>query len=292
MTRYAGGLLLLFAISLAANAFPMTVLYTNDLHVRLDRLDALAAAITQERIAGDPVLLFDAGDTWHDYRMPTTTVWGSDIMIAWMNAMSYSAMALGNHDTYWGPQRLSALVNRAEFPVLSANWRPDGPGLPLQASVILEVEGVRILVIGLTTSEFLPFSAYPNLRFLDPGEAVQEQLVRHAGAYDLVFVVGHVPISDSREIAKQVPEVDLFITGHSHERTEVPVVEGQTLIVQSGAFGEALGRLRVEVEAGHLTVLSNDLIPIEKTPADLRAGVRKLVATLTVIVLATALWWF
>ena len=93
-------------------------------------------------------------------------------------------------------------------------------------------------------------------------------------------------------MARQVPEIDLFISGHSHQRTEEPIREGDTLIVQSGQFGQALGRLRldVDVSTGGVEVLSNHLIPTVKTPAQIRAGVRKFLSVLTVITLAIAVW--
>jgi len=274
-------------------ASPMTVLYTNDLHVRLDRFDSLATAISAEREAGIPVLLFDAGDTWQDHRQPITNVWGYDETVAWMNAVSYSAMALGNHDTCWGANRLSQLISAASFPILCANWVPvEGANALFEASTILQVGDASILVVGLITWEFLPVPAYPQLRYRDPVDSLREQLQLHAGAYDLVFVVAHITIEDARIISQQVPDIDLFISGHSHQRTEEPVREGTTLIVQSGKFGRALGRLRLEVDpgAGSIEALSNDLIPTEKTPVDVRAGVRKFLTVLAVIASATALW--
>ena len=276
-----------------AAASPITVLYTNDLHVRLDRFDSLAASISAEREAGIPVLLFDAGDTWQDHRQPITNVWGYHETVAWMNAVSYSAMALGNHDTSWGHDRLSQLISEANFPILCANWAPvEGASAMHEASTILQVADASILVAGLITSEFLPVPAYPQLRYRDPVDSLREQLEFHAGAFDFVFVVAHVSIENARIISRRIPEIDLFITGHSHQRTEEPIREGTTLIVQSGRFGQALGRLRLEVDpgTGRIEALSNDLIPTEKTPVDVRAGVWKFLTVLAVIASATALW--
>ena len=290
---------LLLAILLAAlvcvsgAAFPLTVLYTNDLHVRLERFDSLAAAIAAEREAEIPVLLFDAGDTWQDHRQPITNVWGYHETVSWMNAVSYSAMALGNHDTCWGYDRLSQLISEASFPILCANWVPvEGASALFEASTILQVKDASILIVGLITPEFLPVPAYPQLRYRDPVDSLREQLELHEGAFDLVFVVAHISIDNARRISRQVPDIDLFISGHSHQRTEEPIREGTTLIVQSGKFGRALGRLRLELDtsAGRIDALSNDLIPTEKTPVDVRAGVWKFLTVLAVIASATALW--
>lgn len=291
--QIALAILLAILICAFGAAFPMTVLYTNDLHVRLERLDSLATAIAAEREAEIPVLLFDAGDTWQDHRQPITNVWGYHETVYWMNAVSYSAMALGNHDSYWGAQRLSQLISEASFPVLCANWvLVEGASAMFEASTILQVGDASILVVGLITAEFLPVPAYPQLRYRDPVDSLREQLELHAGAFDFVFVVAHISIEDARFISQQVPDVDLFITGHSHQRTEEPIREGGALIVQSGRFGQALGRLRLEVDTGtgRIEALSNKLIPTEKTPAQIGAGVRKFITVLAVIASATALW--
>jgi len=274
-------------------AAPITILYTNDVHVRLDRLASIAGIIAAERESGLPILLFDAGDTWQDHRQLIPNVWGSAETISWMNEVAYTAMALGNHDTYVGSRRLSQLIYEASFPVLSANWRPvSAEGLGTEASMILQVENAAILVIGLTTPEFLPIPAYPGWQYRDPVACVRDQLQRHAGDVDFVFVVGHISIDYARRIVQQVPEIDLFISGHSHQKTTQPIYEGTTLIVQSGAFGQAVGRLRLDVDAskGAIDLLGNDLISTKQTPVDVRAGVRHLATVLTVIVCAIAVW--
>ena len=279
--------------SLSAVALPLTILYTNDLHARMDRFDALAVAVAAERELAASVLLFDAGDVWQDHRRLVTNVWGSDETVAWMNDISFSVMALGNHDAYWGPYRLEHLIAGVGFPVLSANWVSADNRKPAhEAATLLELRDVTILVVGLTTAEFLPVPAYPRLQYRHPVKSLREQIDLHEGTFDFVFVVAHVSIETARFIVKQVPEVDLFISGHSHERTAEPIEEGTALIVQSGAFGQWLGRLRVNlsVETQRLDVVSNDLMAIERTPVDIRAGVHKLLLVLAAVALASALW--
>ena len=285
-------ILMLLAVWTPSQATPITVVYTNDVHVRWDRFASMAEIIAEERANDVPVLLFDAGDTWQDHRQLIPSVWGSNEAIAWMNDVSYTAMALGNHDTYFGATRLSQMIASADFPVLSANWMPvDAATLGTESSILLQVEDVAILVIGLTTPEFLPIPAFPNWQYLDPVTAVRNVLLQYEGAYDVVFVVGHISLDHAWNIVQQVPDIDLFISGHSHQKTLQPVTEGSTLIVQSGAFGQAVGVLRLDVAGGEVSVLGHNLMPTAKTPVDVRAGVRQLVTVLTVIACAIAVWY-
>ena len=285
-------LLLATGIACLAEMAPLTVLFTNDLHARLGVLPALSDAIAQERQWGGPVLLLDAGDAWHDFRRPIYSVWADARMVEWMNEVSYSAMALGNHDAYHGEVRLRRRVEMARFPVLCANWRPMKAGHPILPSVVMPAGKLQVLLVGVITDEFLPFPAYPAFEYRCPEDAIREEIERHAGRFDLVIVVGHVGVVEAQQIARAVPEIALFLTGHSHDELAEPILEGATIIAQTGAFGRRLGRLVLEVApgTGRATVVSHELLPMQQTPADIGAGIRRLVMVVSAIILGTIAW--
>jgi len=274
--------LLAFAAEVSASS--LTILYTNDLHVRLGRLESVAELIAQERSTDDPVLLLDAGDTWQDFRTPLAAVWGAEEVVDWMNRIGYDAMALGNHDLYWGADVLAALCERASFPVLCANLRPSaGIAPPFVPYTIVSVGELEVLVVGLITAEYLPYPDFPWLRYMPPIAALQDILDTHSERADLVVAVGHLPVADATRIVRSVPGVDVFLTGHSHEVTVEPVRVGDTLILQAGAFGHFLGRLRLEIDAetGDILSAKNDLLPTRKAPTNLGRGLLRLVEVLT-----------
>ncbi len=271
----------LLIVAFGALSAPLTILYTNDLHLRFGHLASLERLIAEERAVGAPVLLVDAGDTWQDFRRPLPAVWGADEMVEWMNRVGYDGMALGNHDMYWGSGRLDELVRAAGFPVLCANLVPqrrvEAPFVP---STRVDVDGISVLLIGLITEELLPYSAYPGFRLVPASDAVADEIDRAALPEDLIVVVAHLPVADAIRVARRVPEIDVFVTGHSHEETSDPVRVGDTLIVQSGAFGEYLGRLALDVDpgTGAHRLIGNALIPTEKTPTDVGRGLLQLLA--------------
>lgn len=290
--RIAGLVALALAVAgCAAPATEVTILYTNDLHLRLSRLESIAALVAAERARSSGVLLLDAGDTWQDYRIPLFAVWGAGRMVEWMNETGYDAMALGNHDFYWGYRGLAAQIEAAEFPVLCANFTSvDGAAPPFATSARLEVGGIEVLVLGLLTEEYFPYAGYPGLVPTSAVDAVRAEIAAHGDGADLVICLGHVPIADARTIASAVPAIDVFLTGHSHEETPSPVRAGETLIVQSGAFGRNLGRLVLDVDpaSGTHRVLTNELLATERAPADVGRGLVRLLEV--VALLASVLW--
>ncbi len=301
MRRSTGLVLLasvvLIAIAPSASAFAsprtLTVLYTNDLHLRFERLVSLTGLIEAERASGAPTLLVDAGDAWHDFRRPVAAVWGADAMIDWMNEVGYDAMALGNHDLYWGFDRLAELSDRAQFPLLGANLSPAvGYDAPFAPSIVRRVDGIRVLLIGVTTPQWLPYPDYPWLRYLDPAVAITAEIEAATASGDrpdLIVAIGHLPIADAVEIVGVAPAIDLFITGHSHEVTRESIRVGDSVVVQTGAFGERLGRLVLEWdESGEVHVVSGGLLDTEEAPTQSGRGLLQLLAV-TLVLAATAL---
>jgi len=285
--------LMILVGSLAASASSLTILYTNDIHDRLGSLAGLSKLIEQERSIGSPVLLFDSGVTWQDFRAPLYAVWGYDKMVDWMNSVKYDAMEIGNHDLYYGANRLVELSSRADFPILCANMIPfAGYKAPYSPYTMITAAGMRVLVIGVITVEYLSYPDYPWLRYVDPATAIQNVLTQMDGEYDFVIALGHLPVAQAVQIARAVPDIDVFLTGHSHEITPQPVKEGKTLILQAGAFGHYLGRLKLEIDpqSGKIISAHNSLIETKKTPVSLDRGYLKLFTVAALI--ATSLLLF
>ncbi|MCD6495450.1 metallophosphatase [Candidatus Bipolaricaulota bacterium] len=283
--------LMILVGSVAASASSLTILYTNDIHNRLGSLAGLGELIEQERGSSSSVLLFDSGDTWQDFRVPLYAVWGSNEMVSWMNDVGYDAMAIGNHDIYYGVDRLGELSSKAKFPLLSANMVPlAGYRAPYARYTIDPIGGMRVLVIGVITAEYLSYPDYPWLRYVPPAQAIQGVLDEMRGQYDFVIVLGHLPVAQAVQIARVVPDIDVFLSGHSHELTPQPVKQGDTLILQAGAFGHYLGRLKLEIDpqSGEITSASNALLETNKNPVALDRGYVKLFTM--AILLATSLF--
>lgn len=270
-----------------AGAMPLTILYTNDLHMRFERLESLSELIANERAAAQRVLLFDAGDTWQDFRVPLYAVWGAEEMVDWMNAVGYDAMALGNHDLYWGADQLANLSRVAEFPLLCANLIPTVARVPpFVPYTFLEVDGIRVLVVGLIGAEYLPYRDFPWLWYVEPEIILRSILDENAREADVVVVLAHLPLSRAKKVVEAVPKIDLFITGHSHELTPEPVREGTTLLVQAGAYGRYLGRLVLDVdpETGTTQLICADLLPTETAPVKIGRGLIKLLEVTVVLI--------
>ena len=253
---------------------PITILHTNDIHGHawpIARKDGVvrggfaAQSALIEKVRAEVtkkngiVLVLSAGDV-------NTGAPESDLLFAEpdfkaMSAIGYDAMVLGNHEFDGGLNKLVKQRPWIKFPVLSANVH----NLTLtknklnEPSVIIEKNGIKIGVLGLTTDTLKKVILKSVAEVLDvenPVEVAKVQVpaLKQSGA-DLVIVLSHVGISrsgtrtervienDEVKIAQEVPDIAVLIGGHSHTLLTDGMKVGETLLAQAGEKGEYLGRV-------------------------------------------------
>jgi len=139
--------------------------------------------------AGDSggMLLIDAGDMWQGTLESNTTE--GMVMVEAFNAIGYAAAAIGNHEFDFGPAgslstpgsdaddargALKQRATEANFPLLAANLFDVATDQPVtwdnvQPSVIVEVAGVKVGIIGIMASDALLATISANVKGLQPG---------------------------------------------------------------------------------------------------------------------------
>lgn len=232
----------------------LTLLHTNDPHGRVylpgkpQGLAKLATLIRPIRAAMPNTLLLDAGDLIHG--TPQEKTFEGRPMIAAMNALGYDAATAGNHEFDFGQRITRQAFGMARFPMLSANVLDTQSGAPwggLKPYIMRELQGVRVAIFGLTTPGTVGIQwprTLQGIRFaspIDTARALVPRLRREERA-DVVVFLSHLGFEPDRELAEAVPDIDIILGGHSHTRLEKQVWIGRTLIMQTGAHGQALGR--------------------------------------------------
>ena len=259
----------------------LTVLHTNDLHGHVEPwsgwgelagrtvggLDRLASAIKQARAeaGAGKTLLLDAGDTFGDTLIADRTQ--GKVMVDAMNAMGYDAMVIGNHEPDFTAATLKERIREARFAVLAANIRNTNGHLYARPYLLRVVNGVNVGILGLAYPNTSATTAAKNvtgLEFLDAVETARNFVprLRKEGA-QLVIVLSHYGLAADQKLARQVPGIDLIVGGHSHNRMNEALREGDTLIVQAGAHGSDLGRIDLDIADGRIVDHRRRLITID-----------------------------
>jgi 5'-nucleotidase/UDP-sugar diphosphatase len=266
----------------AEAAHRLSLLHMNDFHSRHEPISAsstacvegrpcyggaarLATAIRQGREAataeGRAPLLLDAGDQFMGSLFYTRYRGEAEARVQAL--LRPAAMTTGNHEFDNGPETLARYVDRVSHPVLAANIDAGTePALAgkLHAGITTMLGGMRVVVVGLATPETPGLSSPgPNLRFLDPAEAMDRAVfeARRQGPC-VVVALSHLGLTNDRRLADDVQGIDVIIGGHSHTllanglagaEGPYPVEQHGARIVQAGCHGRYLGRLDLDVAA-------------------------------------------
>jgi 2',3'-cyclic-nucleotide 2'-phosphodiesterase (5'-nucleotidase family) len=242
----------------------------------------LKTAIEHERAHCEgPCFLLDSGD---EFQGSGPAAWSEgEVILKPLNALGIDAFTPGNWEPAYGPERFKQTLARLACPVACYNFHDIASGNRLfPASITLERQGVKVVVVGVTdigASGRQPpaeFRGMDTTRIEGLRDFVKELRIREQP--DLVVALTHTGLSIAREIAHQTPEFDVVLSGHTHERTAWPIIEGNVIVVEPGCFGSFLGRLDLLIKPeGGIARHEFRLIPILATRYVENAQVKELV---------------
>jgi S-sulfosulfanyl-L-cysteine sulfohydrolase len=242
----------------------------------------LKTAIERQRAHCDgPCFLLDGGD---EFQGSGPAAWSQgEVVLEPLRALGIDAFTPGNWEPAYGPERFKDTMARLGCPVVCYNFNDKASGHRLfPPSVTLERQGVKLAIVGITdigASQRQPpahFRGMDTSRIEGLRDFVKE--LRHREQPDLVVALTHTGLSIARELARQTPEFDVVLSGHSHERTAVPILEGEVIVVEPGSLGSFLGRLDLLVRpSGGVARHEFQLLPILADRYDEDAAVKALV---------------
>ena len=244
-------------------------------------------------------LILDGGD----FSMGTLvqTIFHSDAAeLRMLGALGCDVTTFGNHEFDYRSQGLANSLNAAAasgdpVPALvlcNIDWETmEAEGLTedqqllknafdnygLKDYVIVQKGDVKIAVIGIFGEDSLSCAPTCVLKFKNASEAAAETIakIKAQEAVDMIVCVSHSGTNENEKksedeiLAKNVPELDLIISAHTHTTLEKPIQHGNTYIVSCGCYGVNLGRLSMHQspESGRWLMDSYALIPVNETIA-------------------------
>jgi UDP-sugar diphosphatase len=210
---------------------------------------------------GEPVLLLSGGDYLGGSPFAWLALDGKAPELSLMQALGYDAVTIGNHEYDFGPEQLAVYLKAAGYPmanaktaIVAANTHPPA-GHPLNLEELgIKSTYIKVLENGLKVGFFgligkdavnvAPLSA--PIEFSDQVEAAQKavQELQKAGV-DLIIAISHAGVEEDKGLARAVPGINVIVGGHCHTLLEEPVIEGETIIVQSGELLKHVGMLEL-----------------------------------------------
>lgn len=304
----------------ATGSKTITFMHYNDLHAHLnphpDRVSdghggtkieirggvARAATLIKRIRAENPdSILMNVGDTYHggaeawftlgNAIVPPVNALGIDVGVPgnWdfgysstVFRMRYSNMSLPDILAKSDPLRPKFnKILRPNFPNLAANMTTLAGREVLPATLVKDVNGVKVGFIGITSDivKYVYALLAPDFKFTGEGLSAAEAEIayrdlinrhaaklRSAGA-EIVVVMSELGIHKDQRLADVVDRgaIDVFFSAHTHEATYVPRTSTSgALVVEAGNDGY-LGRMDITVDNGVVTSRNWKLLPIDSS---------------------------
>jgi len=252
--------------------------------------------INEAKADNPDTLVVDAGD----FSMGTLvqTIFESESAeLRMLGDLGCEITTLGNHEFDYRSQGLAgsmyAAVESAEpvpaMVLCNIDWETmEAEGLTREQQLLKEAfdaygmadytvvtkGDVRIAVLGIFGEDSYACAPTCALKFKDASEAAAETVadIKANEDVDMILCLSHSGTnpdkrkSEDEILAKNVPEIDLIVSGHTHTTLEQPIRHGDTYIVSCGEYGKNLGSLSMrQREDGRWEMDTYELIPI--TPA-------------------------
>jgi len=287
----------------------LTILHVNDTHSCLTPLGPrdeslkgtnggiarAASVIGLNKMTEPNVLTLHAGDVFIGDIFFNVFFGAAEFQL--MNSLGFDAMTLGNHEFDLQSSTLeSALQNSFApedgFPILSANFVLTEDTLQILKSyikpfTIKELGNLKIGIFGLTTPETNMLS-FPAPVFLDTNivqiaAVMVDSLI--ANECNVIICLSHLGFELDKTLASYIPYIDVIVGGHDHYKLEEPFTIQQeigktTYIVQADAFYSNIGKMKLLVSQGNISLLNYELIPLDETVPE-EESVSSLIADLT-----------
>ncbi|MFK0161935.1 5'-nucleotidase C-terminal domain-containing protein [Rhizobium sp. NPDC090279] len=277
--------LLALSTSAAFADYQLNILHFNDFHSRVEsinKFDAscsaaeeaknecfggaarLKTAIDQRRtaLAGQNVVVLDAGDNFQGSLFYTTYKGAAEV--EFLNDMKIDAMTVGNHEFDDGEGPLAAFLDKAQFPVVTANLVVDDQsklGNRIKKSIVLDIGGQKIGIVGAVTTETPELaSPGPHVKITDDAAAISAEVdALKSQGVNKIIALTHVGYPRDVEKIAKIAGVSVVVGGHSHTLlsntdpkaagpypTMVDNPAGYKVpVVQAASYGKYLGDLVV-----------------------------------------------
>lgn len=140
-------------------------------------------------------------------------------------------------------------VNKEEVENLEEAFKEYGA----KEYTIIEKNGVKIGLFGLMGADSISNAPMAGVNFSDPIEKAKEitNILKEKNV-DIIICLSHSGTwedkkkSEDEIMAKEVKDIDLIISGHTHTELHQPIIAGNTIIASSGSYGKYLGNIQLK----------------------------------------------
>ena len=284
----------------------------NGVQSEVGGLARMKTLINEQKEKNPDTLMLDAGD----FSMGTLiqSVYETQAAeLRMLGFLCFDATTLGNHEFDYNSDGISGMMNAAvasgetlpamvvsniDWDKMEANGLTDNQKMIKEAFdnygvkdyIVVQKGDVKIAVFGIFGKESLDDSPTCELLFKDQTEAARETVskIKANEDVDMIACVSHSGTSEDESksedqiLAKNVGDIDLIVSGHTHTTLNTPITVGNTTIVSCGEYGRNLGSVSLKQnDSGRWDVSNYKLIAVSENVADDEATSDKISSLMT-----------
>ncbi|MFQ5861690.1 MAG: multiheme c-type cytochrome [Candidatus Brocadiales bacterium] len=185
-----------------------------------------------------------------------------ETLVQALGEMQYVLHNLGEKDLGMGPEVLSYVFYSSPVKLLSSNiLLSETLGIKVYPYIIRDVmvddRQIKIGILGVLSPKLLGTTPW-GVEIIPPSEAIGP-LIQELKDMDLLILLSHADLEESRRLAEAFPEFQLVISGHNIDHPIVTTV-GETIVATSGNKGKYIGLFRYRPHDGktHLEMVTLD----------------------------------
>ncbi|MDL2310569.1 5'-nucleotidase C-terminal domain-containing protein, partial [Peptostreptococcaceae bacterium OttesenSCG-928-C18] len=160
-------------------------------------------------------------------------------------------------------------INKNDVGVLKDSFNNYG----VKEYITINKKGYKIGIFGLMGYEAISNAPMAGVNFEDPIESAKRitDILKNQEKVDLIICLSHSGTWDDKTksedeiMAKEVTDIDVIISGHTHTTLNKPIIVGKTIIASSGSYAENLGILEIKKENDSWNLENYEISPLEDT---------------------------
>lgn len=249
----------------------------------------IATYVKEVRKSHPDLILVDIGDAIQDNQVEvfakTEKYYKDNPVPKVLNAMNYDIFILGNHEFNFGMTALDEILKDMKAKQLTANFYHKDGKRYIEPTTIIEKDGVKLGIIGLTTPMSAKFEEdtghLKNMKFSSPSEEAKAQIkaLKEKGV-DAIVVLAHMGIENENNIpdtgvadlVNNVEGIDVIIAGHMHKNVSSETIK-DTVVTEPHRYGTVVSEVDLAFDVdkdGKVKLLSKTAktVPVKDYEAD------------------------
>ncbi len=271
-------------------SFTVTIYQTTDIHCQVHPHDELfiendkpvyrktggyahlSAYFKNERKKNQNTFFIDTGDMFQGSELSVKTTGKAIVPI--LNHLDYNLYLPGNWEVIYYKQAMQKLLGALNAPKVCANMYHDlGDGkrgeLIFLPYYTWNINGFKIGFLGYT-DPFVPTRQPPNyskgILYSKPEENLAHyvDVLKNYEQCNYIFIIAHLGLSQQIALAN-LPDckgVDYILGGDTHERVRTPLICKYSKVVEPGAFGSFVGKLKLTIDQDKVIKEEYELVEI------------------------------